>query len=126
MAKSFSKRYEFVWILIADEKNIVCREQFSKLYEEDRLQSKTKQLGNILTPKTSHRVRVFTQEGVDVKILCDFKSFDRTVRNHIKEIESDPKVMEAHFEEDTVNGYPAIARVTHKLKNESNLIKFIQ
>ena len=35
-------------------------------------------------------------------------------------------MLEAHFEEDTINGYPSIARVTHKLKNESNILRFIQ
>lgn len=78
-----------------------------------------------MTPKNSHRVKVFTQEGIDVKILCDYEAFDSSVKAQLKEIEQNPKVLEAHFEEDS-NGYPAISRVTNKLKNENDLIKFIQ
>ena len=58
--------------------------------------------------------------------MCDFKSFDNSVRDQLKEIEADTRVLEAYFEEDTINGYPAIPRTTQKLKNETKIIKFIQ
>ena len=131
MVHSFAKRYQYVWILIADDKNYIAREQFSKLFEEEQLQSKNKSLGNLISGSNRQkqaydRIKVFTQEGVNVKVLCDFNSFDSSVKDQVRTIEADPRVLEAHFEEDTINGYPAISKVTHKLKNEAHIIKFIQ